>query len=366
MSKKIRVGILFGGKSAEHEVSLQSAKNVIKAINKEKYEVVPIGIDKQGRWYFYGEAEYLLNVENPKLIKLNKSNKEITIISNGKDVQLIDLANGKEITALDVVFPVLHGTYGEDGTMQGLLKLVGIPFVGPSVLGSAICMDKDVAKRLMTNANLSNAKFITIRKFEFDLFDFAEVENKLGLPVFIKPASQGSSVGIHKIKSKDEFYQAVEDAFKYDNKIIIEEYIKGREIECAVLGNHNPKASVLGEIISHHEFYSYEAKYIDDNGADLEIPAKISADIIKKIQGLAIKAFKVLECEGMARIDFFLKENGKIFINEVNTIPGFTKISMYPKLWENSGLSYTRLIGELIQLAIARFDEEKKLKINFN
>lgn len=366
MNKKIRVGILFGGKSAEHEVSLQSAKNIIEAIDKEKYEVVPIGIDKQGRWQFFSDSDFLLNAEDSKLIKLNKANKEVTIVSDSKNVQLISLVDGKAVTALDVVFPVLHGTYGEDGTMQGLLKLAGIPFVGSSVLGSAICMDKDVAKRLMNNSGLPNAKFITVRKPELDSINFTKIKNELGLPVFVKPVNQGSSVGVHKVKDKDDFWQAIKDAFEYDSKIIIEEYIKGREIECAVLGNNNLQASVPGEVITQYEFYSYEAKYIDTAGADLEIPAKLSDDKIKEIQNLAMQAFKILECEGMTRVDFFLKTNGEIFINEVNTIPGFTKISMYPKLWEYSGLTYRNLIDKLIQLAIERFVEEKKLKINFN
>lgn len=363
MSKKIRVAILFGGKSAEHEVSLQSAKNVIEAINKNKYEVILIGIDKEGRWHLNEASNFLLHADNPKLIKLNKDTE--TIVLNPGETgqkQLIGLKNQKPLGPVDVVFPVLHGPFGEDGTIQGLLKLADIPFVGAGVLGSAIGMDKDVMKRLLREAGVPVAKFLVLRHAPLDKVDFAEVKNKLGLPVFIKPANLGSSVGIHKVHNQQQFELAIQDAFQYDNKIIIEEAIRGREIECSVLGNENPIASIPGEIIPHHEFYSYEAKYIDEQGADLEIPARLPEAVVKKVQDLALKVFKVLCCEGMARVDFFLKEDGTVLVNEINTIPGFTQISMYPKLWEASGISYTELIDRLIQLALERFERERKLK----
>lgn len=316
----MRVGIIFGGKSAEHDVSVQSAKNIITAIDAKKYVVVPIKIDRGGKRY----------------VKIPWK-------------------------SFDVAFPVLHGPDGEDGTMQGLLKLANVPFVGPSVLGSAVGMDKDVAKRLLRDAGIPVAPFLTIRVKE-KLPSFSHVVRTFDLPFFIKPANLGSSVGVHKVKNKKQFASALADAFRYDTKILIEKYIRGREIECAILGNEHPIASVLGEITPHYEFYSYEAKYLDPDGAGLTIPAKLPKGVAKKIQQLAVKTFKTLSCEGMGRVDFFVTKDYRIFVNEINTIPGFTKISMYPKLWEASGISYSKLIDQLIQLALERFAREQKLK----
>ncbi|MFQ5638097.1 MAG: D-alanine--D-alanine ligase [bacterium] len=363
MNTKLRVGILFGGKSAEHEVSLQSAKNVVEAIDEEKYEVVLIGIDKQGRWYLNEASNFLLHAENPKLIALNKASENVALVTgkSGKR-ELVSLSDNRDLGPVDVVFPILHGTFGEDGTMQGLLKLANVPFVGASVLGSAVGMDKDVMKRLLRDAGIPNADFVVQHDSTAEEIDFESVKKQLGLPLFIKPANLGSSVGIHKVSDAEQFQLGVADALQYDSKIIIEEAIVGREIECSVLGNEDPIASLPGEIIPHHEFYSYEAKYIDEHGAGLEIPAKLPNDRVRKIQELAVKAYKVLCCEGMARMDFFLRENGDILINEINTIPGFTRISMYPKLWEVSGISYTELIDRLIQLAIDRFEKQSTLK----
>lgn len=360
MDKKIKVGIIFGGKSAEHEASLQSAKNIIDALDKNKYEPVLIGIDKKGGWHKSG-ADFLLNADNPKLIKLNKANNTAVIPANNTG-QLITLEN-RGSSSIDVIFPILHGPFGEDGTMQGLLKLAGIPFVGSSVLGSAVGMDKDVMKRLFNEAGIPNAKSLT---FSFaDKINFKKVKATLGLPLFIKPANLGSSVGVSKAKNEAEFNKAIKKAFKFDTKIIVEQFIKGREIEVAMLGNENPQASIAGEVIPTGEFYSYEAKYIDENGADLKIPAKLPKAKLKEIQNIAIKAFKVLNLEGMSRVDFFLTAKGKIYLNEVNTIPGFTKISMYPKLWEASGISYTKLLDKLMQLAIQRFNRENKLQTGY-
>lgn len=366
MNRKIRVGILFGGKSAEHEVSLQSAKNIIEAIDKKKYEVVLIGIDKKGQWYLSEASRLLLHADNPKLIKLNKTNDNVALVPGKNEKQLISLSNYQPAGPIDIVFPVLHGPFGEDGTVQGLLKLANVPFVGASVLGSAVAMDKDVAKRLLRDAGIPTAKFLVFNQSMLDEIYFTEIKGQLGLPFFIKPANLGSSVGIHKIKNRKQFDDVAKDAFKYDSKILFEEYIEGREIECSVLGNDDPIASVPGEVIPQHEFYSYEAKYIDENGAILEIPAKLPESVIKKVKELAVKAFKVLCCEGMARVDFFLRDNKEVIVNELNTIPGFTKISMYPKLWEVSGISYTELIDRLIQLALQRFEKEKKLKTSFD
>ncbi|MBU4331944.1 D-alanine--D-alanine ligase [Patescibacteria group bacterium] len=365
MSKKLRVAILFGGKSAEHEVSLQSAKNVIEAIDKNKYEVVLIGIDKDGRWHLNQPSRFLLNADDPNLIALNKSDQSVAFLP-GTTGEMTDLTQGHELGKIDVVFPVLHGTFGEDGTVQGLLKLAEIPFVGASVLGSSVGMDKDVTKRLLRDAGIPIAKFLAFGQESRASIDFKKVKKELGAPLFVKPCNMGSSVGINKVSDEDGFKQAIEDAFKYDNKILIEEYIKGREIECSVLGNENPVASLPGEVIPHHEFYSYEAKYIDENGATLGAPAKLPGDIIQRVQGLAVETFKTLCCEGLARVDFFLKSDGEVVVNELNTLPGFTKISMYPKLWEASGISCTELIDRLIQLAIERFEKEKILKTTFS
>lgn len=360
MPIKIRVGIIFGGRSAEHEVSLLSAKNVVEAIDKNKYEPVLIGIDKKGKWVMNDSSNFLLNSENPKLIKLNnKANQSVSLVpqNNGR---ITNLNTGQSYKSIDVIFPILHGPFGEDGTIQGLLKLANIPFVGAGVLGSAVGMDKDVMKRLLREAGIPVAKFIVYKSGE--TVDFNKIVKTLGLPFFVKPANLGSSVGISKVKNKKEFSKAIKLAYQYDTKIIIEENIKGREIECAVLGNDKPITSVPGEVIPRSDFYSYEAKYLDENGAALEIPAKLSKSIIRKIQNLAVMTFKILCCEGMGRVDFFLKKNGQILVNEINTIPGFTSISMYPKLWEASGISYTALIDRLIQLALERFKREQKIK----
>lgn len=366
MTKKIRVGILFGGKSAEHEISLLSAKSIIEAIDKEKYEVILIGIHKTGEWFLYENLQQcLIHPNDAKLIRLKESKERVTLINKNSEALLISLSGRAIELSLDVVFPILHGTYGEDGTIQGLLKLMNLPFVGAGVLGSAIGMDKEVMKRLLKEAGIITARFLTFRSHEADNISFEEIERVVGLPFFVKPANLGSSVGISKVKSKREFKEKIEYAFRYDHKILIEEYISGREIECSVLGNEASIASLPGELIVQHEFYSYEAKYLDENGARISIPAELAANDIKAIQALAIKAYQALYGEGMARVDLFLQENGRLVLNEINTIPGFTNISMYPKMWAASGLAYVELIDRLIELAIKRFKQEQKLKTTF-
>jgi len=362
--KKINVGILFGGKSAEHEVSLQSAKNVFDAIDKEKYNPILIGIDKSGKWLLNNESKFLLNADDPKLIKLNQASDLVTLAPQSGG-EISNLTSQNEKLTIGVIFPILHGPFGEDGTVQGLLKLANLPFVGASVLGSAVGMDKDVMKRLLRDAGIPIGKFIVLKSHDKKQ-NFDTIINDIGLPFFVKPANMGSSIGVSKIHYESEYSDGIKTAFQYDTKIILEEFIKGREIECSVLGNEDPIASIPGEVIPNHEFYSYDAKYIDEHGAALEIPAKISKEIKSSVQKLAIKTFQVLSCEGLARVDFFLKNNREIIVNEINTIPGFTKISMYPKLWEASGISYTELIDKLIQLAIKRFEKEQKLKTNYN
>ena len=357
---KINVALLFGGKSAEHEISLKSAKNVMEAIDKDKYNTVLIGIDKQGNW--------LMN-NSKSLLPDSDENLSLEHQDGGESVALIPQSDGKISNFntdnlnqhIDVVFPILHGPFGEDGTIQGLLKLANVPFVGAGVLGAAVGMDKDVMKRLLRDAGLPIGKFITLR-LEDEVPSLQEVKEKLGIPCFVKPANLGSSVGINRAETEEEYLAAVKEAFEFDNKIIIEEFIAGREIECAILGNENPKASVVGEISFSDSFYSYDAKYVDEGGYRIDIPALIEPEMQAKIQEVALKTFKVLECEGFARVDVFLTKDNQILVNEINTIPGFTKISMYPKLWEASGIAYTDLISQLIDLAISRFEKEKRIK----
>ncbi|MDR2394788.1 MAG: D-alanine--D-alanine ligase [Treponema sp.] len=364
MDRKIKVGILFGGKSAEHEVSLLSAKNVFDALDREKYTPILMGIDKSGQWLLQEASAFLLNAEDPQRIRLNPAGDAVALIPQSSGV--IAHANTlKQEQFIDVIFPILHGPFGEDGTVQGLLKLADIPFVGTGVLGSAIGMDKDVMKRLLRDAGIPIGNFRVLKAHE-QVPDFADLRDALGLPLFVKPANMGSSVGVSKIHDEKELKRSIEEAFIYDRKVIIEEYIQGRELECAVLGNEEPLASVPGEVIASHEFYSYDAKYIDEQGAVLEIPAPLPEHIVKGIQALAVKTFKTLAGEGLARVDFFLKPDGTILVNEINTMPGFTKISMYPKLWEASGISYTTLIDRLIELAFRRFAQEKKLKTTYS
>ncbi|MEX0931147.1 MAG: D-alanine--D-alanine ligase family protein [Candidatus Paceibacterota bacterium] len=360
-SKRINVALLCGGKSGEHEVSLLSARNVYDSLDKTKYNVVIVGIDKMGRWFPISENSLIEKSGGMNEIASDKGVTSVSIIPSSADLQFSDMGNGH--TPFDVVIPILHGPYGEDGSVQGLLKLANIPYVGAGVLGSAVGMDKDVMKRLLRDAGLPIGKFVTLYKHRKSL-SYVRITKKLGSPIFIKPANLGSSVGVSRVDTKKEYEKAVAEAFKYDTKIIIEEYIDGREIECAILGNEEPVASIPGEIAtnkSHHAFYSYEAKYLDEQGADLIIPASLTKKQTRAVQDLAVKVFTTLCCEGMARVDFFFRENSTFVVNEINTIPGFTSMSMYPKLWEASGISNEKLIDTLIQLAIKRFKVEQKL-----
>ena len=359
MKKKLRVAILFGGKSAEHEISVISARNIVEAMDKKKYEIVSIGIDKQGCWFF-DEGARLLHSSDQAQVKFQRRRNPTAVLPGATQTPI--LTQGRGLGKVDVVFPVLHGPFGEDGTVQGILKLANVPFVGAGVLGSAVGMDKDVMKRLLRDAKLPIAKFLVFERSGASKINFAHVKRALGLPFFVKPANLGSSVGISKVSANKQFGGAITEAFRYDNKILIEESIHGREIECSVLGNENPIASLPGEITTRHDFYSYDAKYLDEKGAQLVIPAALPKGVVKAVQELALRTFKTLACEGMARVDFFLRDNREIFVNEINTIPGFTKISMYPKLWEASGISYSKLIDRLIQLALERFRREKSLR----
>ncbi|MGM0524421.1 MAG: D-alanine--D-alanine ligase [Bacillota bacterium] len=361
MSKKT-VAILFGGKSAEHEVSLMSAKNVIEAIDREVYDVALIGVDKQGAWHLLDEVHYLDDADDAKNIRLHLTGEAIAVIPGQDSAQIINSKTNEPIKQIDVVFPVIHGTLGEDGSLQGLVRTLNLPFVGVDLLGSAVSMDKDFTKRLLKERGLKVAAGLVFKVHEQASIDFSAVKATLGLPVFIKPANQGSSVGVSKATDEASFTTAIQDAFLYDDKVLVEEAVKGREVECAVLGNAVPKASVIGEILPQTDFYSYESKYIDESGAVLSAPADLTPEQVEQIQTEAVRVFQTLDCEGMARVDFFLKEDDTLIINEVNTIPGFTKISMYPRLWTLSGLSYPDLIDTLIKLAFERHERKQHLK----
>lgn len=360
MAKKTKVIVLFGGKSAEHEISIASAKNVVAALDRKKYEVLPVAIDKDGKWHIFDERRLLTGAS---LDQLQESSSEVAVLADKTSSKLVNISKRSDAAeAMGVVFPVLHGTYGEDGAIQGFLKSLNVPFVGSGVLGSAVGMDKDVMKRLLRDASIKTAQFLVFAHPQKDAINYHRIVKKLGLPLFVKPANLGSSVGINKVKSELEFDYAVRDAFQYDSKILIEEYIHGREIECSVLGNEQPIVSLPGEVIPRHEFYSYAAKYLDEHGAQLKIPAELPNKVVAEVQKVAIRVFRVLGLEGMARVDFFLKPDGELVLNEVNTIPGFTDISMYPKLWEASGISYSELLDRLIQLAVERHRSERQLK----
>ncbi|KJV32407.1 D-alanine--D-alanine ligase [Pantoea sp. SM3] len=359
---KQRVGIVFGGKSAEHEVSLQSAKNILEAIDKSKYEVVLLGIDKQGEWHLNDASGFLLNADNPALIALNRSGENVALVPGSASQQLITRQQAQPLSQLDVIFPIVHGTLGEDGSLQGLLRMANLPFVGSDVLGSAVSMDKDFTKRLLRDAGLNVAPWISVTQAQRARLDAQAVVDQFGLPLFIKPANQGSSVGVSKVDHIDDLAAALDLAFTFDRKVLIEQGIKGREIECAVLGNDEPEASPCGEVVVHDAFYSYDTKYISADGAQVVVPAAISEEASEAIRAVAIRAFQSLECFGMARVDVFLTESGEIVVNEVNTLPGFTNISMYPKLWQAAGLSYSDLITRLIELAQQRHQQSSLLK----
>ncbi|MCK9409140.1 MAG: D-alanine--D-alanine ligase [Bacteroidetes bacterium] len=359
---KLKIGVLFGGRSAEHEVSLVSAASVILALDKSKYDVVPIGITKDGRWLSAVNAIQLLKehapIEQlPEHVLLPDPRKQSLVNISGAFPQ-----NGQKI---DVIFPVIHGTFGEDGTIQGLFELADIPYVGAGVLGSAVGMDKVIARQLMENAGIPVTPGISFLYSQFQKRSkpyIVEIEKKLKYPCFVKPPNQGSSVGISKAHNKKELIAAIHLAGEYDRKVLVEKAVtKPREIELSVMGNDEPVVSLPGEIVPSNEFYDYDAKYVDGKSA-ANIPAKLPKPLIKRLQESALKAYRVLDCSGMARVDFLVQRNGKFFLNEINTIPGFTSISMYPKLWEVSGVPYSELLDRLIGYAIERHEQKNTLK----
>jgi D-alanine-D-alanine ligase len=318
-------------------------------------------MDKTGRFFLCEENNFLMNINNPKLISLKTLDNELAFIPGESKASFYSIRDKKLIKGIDVVFPIIHGPYGEDGSLQGLLKLLNVPFVGSSVSGSAVGMDKDIMKRLLRDGGIKISDFIVYRSAEEA--DFNEAVQQLGLPLFIKPANLGSSVGVSKVIDKKTFLAGVNNAFRFDRKIIVEEFIEGREIECAVKGNDFVEVSVPGEILPNEEFYSYEAKYINETGALLEIPADLDDTLINEMREIAKKAYICLDAKGLARIDFFVRGN-EILVNEINTLPGFTKISMYPKLWDYEGIAYKELINELIELAINEQNENNMLLNN--
>jgi len=369
-TKKIRVGLIFGGKSGEHEVSFCSASSIIKAIDKDKYTVVPIGITKEGRWISPQDSELALQsgkIEGKNtVILLNDSfSKSLVCIDNNQK-----LDKNSALEKLDVIFPVLHGPYGEDGTVQGLLELANIPYVGAGVAASAISMDKDLMKIIFQQEGLPILKWMTIKRKEWQKDKekiLSLIRNSFEYPLFVKPTNLGSSVGITKVHKKEELEKAIDLASSYDRKILIEQGLEEvREIECGVLGNDEPQVSVVGEVKPAGEFYDYDSKYIEKE-TQLTIPADLPDGVSQEVQQIALRAFKAVDAAGMARVDFFVsKKENKIYLNEINTIPGFTSVSMYPRLWEASGIPYSELIDQLIQLALERHQDKNQNKISYD
>lgn len=386
MAKKLRVGVVFGGRSGEHEVSLRSASSILKAIDRKRYDVVPVGIAKNGQWLGGAKAQALLSGEYtpPPVLsgKPSRRQAQLAAVSAVSDALSNDVASelsSLDTGTLDVIFPVLHGTFGEDGTIQGMLEMAGVAYVGSGVLGSAVGMDKDAMKTMFAAAGLPIVKHLTLLRSEWQSSPrkcTARVEEKLKYPVFVKPANLGSSVGISKVKVRADLKSAMDEAAKFDRKIVIEEGVggagrarltgKARELEIAVLGNDDPIASVVGEIVPDREFYDYESKYDSTSTSEPIIPAKLSRPEAKQIREMAIRAFRACDLSGLARVDFLMEATdpgatkpARIYLNEVNTMPGFTSISMYPKLWEASGIGYSELIDRLIQLAVERHGERK-------
>ena len=360
--KRRRVAVLFGGRSAEHEVSCLSARSVIDALDPERTEVIPIGITREGRWHRVAGPPALPSETGRMPEVTDDSGSAVELAAEGTSAEIVGADGSRE--PIDVVFPVLHGPYGEDGTVQGLLELAGVPYVGAGVLGSALGMDKDVQKRLFVAAGLPVGPYEAVRESAWadDPETIEAAAEALGYPLFTKPATLGSSVGVSKVHDARELAAGLEEAFEYARDALVEKAAEGaREIECAVLGNDDPVASVAGEIVPQgHAFYDYEAKYLDEHGARLVIPADLEPGVLEDVQRLAVAAFGALKCAGMARVDFFLLGRDELWLNELNTIPGFTSISMYPKLWEASGLSYGELVERLLDLAVERHEAERK------
>jgi D-alanine-D-alanine ligase len=355
MASRKKVAILYGGRSVEHAVSVNSARNIFEFLDKKKFEPLPIGIAKSGEWFLTEGVSKEIESGSPLALVLNPTKPSFTKLDDGARI------------VADIVFPVLHGTDGEDGSIQGLLKAMDLPMVGTGVLGSALSMNKIVAKRLLREAGLPVTDFLTFRYDDKDKISFTTISKKLGLPFMVKSASLGSSVGVTKVKSKKDFQQAVDEAFKYDNEMLAEQFITGREIECALLGNTPAEPSYPGEIVisKEYEFYTFDAKYVDPNAVRIDVPAKLTKSVAEKIRKVSKKAFEALHCEDFSRIDLFLDKKGNVYINEINTIPGFTNSSMYPMMWKERGISFPNLISRLLDLAQERYDRSKRIERDF-
>ena len=372
MKKKTRVGIIFGGRSGEHEVSIRSARSVMEAIDKEKYEVVPIGISKEGAWLVEGDPMKALAARvDPRLIKAPAHAESQALVGAADEAEAL-VPRAALLNALDVVFPVLHGTFGEDGTVQGLLELAGLPYVGAGVTGSAVAMDKIVFKDVMMSRGLPTGPYLGLKRKRWEAGREAvldEIEAELGYPVFSKPANLGSSVGICKCDDRDELAAGLDEAALFDRKLLVEWAVPhAREIEVSVLGNDEPIASLPGEVVPGREFYDYAAKYIDEGeeASDLLIPAPLSEAQTERVRALAVETFLAIDCAGLARVDFLLDgESGELYVNEVNTLPGFTSISMYPKLWKATGVTYVELISRLIDLALERHADRQRSQTSY-
>ena len=355
---KLRVAILYGGRSAEHEVSVVSARSVMAAIDRSKYDVVPIAITKAGRWMLPEKTPEQLEAPKGSLPGTGEQGTGVTLMREPGGAELKPLeGNAADLGTIDVVFPVLHGPYGEDGTVQGMLELAGVAYVGAGVLASALGMDKEMQKQLFTSRGLPVVPYVHFHAEDWQRSAESVLElaaDEVGLPCFTKPARLGSSIGVSRCATPDRLREGIALALEHDDKILVEKAITGRELECAVLGNDEPEASIVGEIVAHHDFYDFEAKYIEE-GSELLIPAPVPDNVSEEIRRLAVDVFRAIDCAGMARVDFFYEEaRGGIYVNEINTIPGFTPISMYPKLWEATGIPYAKLIDRLIELAVEK------------
>ncbi len=356
------IAVIFGGKSGEHEVSVESARNIIGAFDQSRFSLLAVGLDKDGAWHCSDDIEKILE-PSKKHGEFQVSRQTPAVIASSKYhcLRLLSADSADVIAEANVVFPIAHGTFGEDGSLQGMLRMLDVPFVGASVAGSAVGMDKDIMKRLFRDAGLAIPRFVVIRPADRADASFDVFQRNLGTPFFVKPCNLGSSVGISKVGTPDAFNQAIETAFAYDTKVIVEESISGREVECAILGNDDPKASSVGEVRVKADFYSYDAKYLEDDAADLIIPAELADEVVKQVRAACLAAYQATECSGLARVDCFVTEEGEVLLNEINTLPGFTRISMYPKLWEHAGLEYSALLERLVELAEEAHTAQKDL-----
>jgi D-alanine-D-alanine ligase len=355
MPSKKKVAILYGGRSVEHGVSVNSARNIYEFIDKDLYEPLPIGISESGQWYLTQGVSKDITLGKPLGLILDTRNSGIILLASGDRIKM------------DIVFPVLHGTDGEDGSIQGMIKAIDLPMVGTGVLGSSLSMNKVVAKKMLKEHGVPVTKFLAYRYPDRSKISFESIVNKLGMPFMVKSASLGSSVGVSKVSRKSEFKKAIEDSFRYDNELIIEEFIQGREIECAILGNNPPQASNPGEIVisKNYEFYTFDAKYVDPEAVTIQVPAKLDKAVSQSIRKVSIKAYQALRCEDFARVDLFLTRRGKVYVNEINTIPGFTNSSMFPMMWKERGISFTELITKLITIAFERYHNNKRVERGF-